>query len=351
MTEAARRPSDLRHVHLDDKYDLTWDRIFITGAQAVARLMLMQHERDRLAGLNTAGFISGYRGSPVGGLDQQFDRAKKVFKPRNIVFKPGLNEELAATACWGTQQAEIRGDGAFDGVFSIWYGKGPGVDRSTDVFRHANLAGTSPHGGVIALMGDDHTAESSTTAHQSEFAFLDVMMPIFNPAGVQEILDYGLYAFAMSRYTGTWSSMKLVKDNVESTASVDGHIDRVKIIIPGEDEFRMPPGGLNIRAGEVVAFLQQEERMQEYKRDAMLAFIRANKINTLITHGGAKPRIGIITTGKSYLDLRQAWDDLGIDEVRANDLGIRLYKVGCVWPLSQRELMEFAKDLEMIMVI
>lgn len=341
----------LRSVHLDDKYDLTKDRIFITGAQAVARLMLMQHERDRLAGLNTAGFVSGYRGSPVGGLDQQFERAKKVFRPRNIVFQPGLNEELAATACWGSQQAEIRGDGAFDGVFSIWYGKGPGVDRSTDVFRHANLAGTSKHGGVLALMGDDHTAESSTTAHQSEFAFLDVMMPIFNPAGVQEILDYGLYAFAMSRYTGTWSSMKLVKDNVESTASVDGHIDRVKIVIPGEEEFRMPPGGLNIRAGEAVAFLAQEERMQEYKRDAMLAFIRANQINKLVTHGGSNPRIGIITTGKSYLDLRQAWDDLGIDEVRANDLGIRLYKVGCPWPLSQRELMEFARGLDMIMVI
>ena len=341
----------LRSVNLDDKFDLTKDRIFITGTQAVVRLMLMQQERDRLAGLNTGGFISGYRGSPVGGLDQQFDRAKKILAPRNIVFQPGLNEELAATACWGTQQAEIRGDGAFDGVFSVWYGKGPGVDRCSDVFRHANLAGTSRHGGVLALMGDDHTAESSTTAHQSEFSFLDVMIPIFNPAGVQEILDYGLYAYAMSRYCGTWTAMKLVKDNVESTASVDGHIDRVKIITPGDDLFTMPPGGLNIRAGEVVSFLQQEERLQEYKRDAMLAFIRANGLNKIITSGGAKPRIGIITTGKSYLDVRQAWDDLGIDEVRANDLGIRLYKVGCPWPLSQRELMDFAKDLEMIMVI
>lgn len=341
----------LRTVHLDDKYDLTKERVFLTGTQAVVRLMLMQKERDRRAGLNTGGFISGYRGSPLGGLDQQFLRAKKLLEPQKIIFKPGLNEELAATAVWGSQQAVMRGEGAVDGVFSIWYGKGPGVDRCSDVFRHANLAGSDRHGGVIAMMGDDHTAESSTTAHQSEFSFVDVMIPILNPAGVQEILDYGLYGFAMSRFCGTWTSMKLVKDNVESTASVDGSLDRVKIILPGEDEFRMPEGGLNIRATDVVAMLAQEERLQEYKRDAILAFNRVNRINHLVTSGGKNPRIGIVTTGKSYLDLRQAWEDLGIDEVRANDLGIRLYKVGCPWPLSRRELKEFAEGLEMIMVV
>ncbi|WP_342360646.1 indolepyruvate ferredoxin oxidoreductase family protein [Terrarubrum flagellatum] len=341
----------LHTVHLDDKYDLTKKRVFLTGTQAVVRLMMMQQERDKRAGLNTGGFVSGYRGSPLGGLDQQFIRARKLLEPRNIVFKPGLNEELAATALWGSQQATMRGEGAVDGVFGVWYGKGPGVDRCSDVFRHANLAGTDRHGGVIAMMGDDHTAESSTTAHQSEFSFVDVMIPILNPAGVQEILDYGLYGFAMSRYCGSWTAMKLVKDNVESTASVDGSLDRVKIIIPGDDEFQMPQGGLNIRASDVVAMLEQEARLQEYKRDAMLAFIRANKINHLVTHGGKNPRIGIITTGKSYLDLRQAWDDLGIDEVRANDLGIRVYKVGCPWPLSRRELMEFATGLDMIMVV
>jgi indolepyruvate ferredoxin oxidoreductase len=182
----------LRDVSLDDKFDLTKDRVFITGTQAVIRLLLMQQERDRLAGFNTAGFVSGYRGSPLGGLDQNLLRAKKWLEQRNIVFQPGLNEELAGTAIWGTQQAELRGDGKYDGVFGLWYGKGPGVDRAGDVFRHANMSGTSKNGGVLALMGDDHTAESSTVAHQSEFHFVDVMSPILNPAGVQEIIDYGL---------------------------------------------------------------------------------------------------------------------------------------------------------------
>jgi indolepyruvate ferredoxin oxidoreductase len=337
----------LRDVTLDDKYDLSKDRVFITGTQAVIRLMLMQKERDRRAGLNTAGFVSGYRGSPLGGLDQQFGRMKRRLDAGNIVFQPGLNEELAATAVWGTQQAEMRGEGKYDGVFSIWYGKGPGVDRSGDVFRHANLAGTSRHGGVLALMGDDHTAESSTTAHQSEFHFVDVMIPILNPAGVQEILDYGQLGFAMSRYCGTWVGLKCVKDNIESTGSIEAGLDRVSIVTP--DDFVMPAGGLNIRPFDAV--LAQEARLQEYKRDAMLAFVRANRINRLITSGGRTPKIGIITTGKSYLDVRQAFDDLGIDEVRANDLGIRLFKVGCPWPLGRRTLIDFAEGLDLVIVV
>ena len=217
---------------LDDKFDLTKSRVFLSGTQAIARLMTMQKARDRAAGLNTAGFVTGYRGSPLGGLDQTFLRAKALFKENDLVFEPGLNEELAATAVWGSQQAQMRGEGKYDGVFSIWYGKGPGVDRCGDVFRHANMAGTAPTGGVIALMGDDHTAESSTTAHQSEFHFVDVMMPILNPAGVQEILDYGLYGWALSRYAGVWVGLKCVKDTIESTASVDGSPDRVEIVTP-----------------------------------------------------------------------------------------------------------------------
>src|SRR5215213_4828814 len=305
----------LRDVSLDDKYDLTKDRVFITGTQAIIRMLLMQRERDRRAGLNTAGFVSGYRGSPIGGLDQNLWRAKKWLQANDIVFQPGLNEELAATALWGSQQAEMRGDGRYDGVFGVWYGKGPGVDRSGDVFRHANMAGSSKHGGVLALMGDDHTAESSTVAHQSEFHFVDVMIPILNPAGVQEILDYGLYGYAMSRFCGTWVAFKCVKENIESTASVDGHIDRVKIVIP--DDFQMPPGELNIRTP-----------------DAVLAFVRANKLNHLVLSGGRNPKVGIITVGKSYLDVRQAMDELGLDEVKANDMGLRVYKVACPWPLS-----------------
>jgi indolepyruvate ferredoxin oxidoreductase len=337
----------LKSVTLDDKYDLSQDRVFITGTQAIIRLLLMQRERDRLAGLNTAGFVSGYRGSPIGGLDMNLWRAKDFLERANIVFKPGLNEELAATAVWGSQQAEMRGEGKYDGVFGLWYGKGPGVDRSGDVFRHANMAGSSKHGGVLALMGDDHTAESSTVAHQSEFHFVDVMIPILNPAGVQEILDYGLYGYAMSRFCGSWVAFKCVKENIESTASVDGHIDRVRIVMP--DDFRMPPGGLNIRPRDVV--LEQEARLHDYKRDAMIAFVRANNLNRVILAGGRTPKIGVITTGKSYLDVRQAMDELGLDEVKANDMGLRLYKVACPWPLSQRELVEFARDLDLIMVV
>ncbi|NIX77987.1 indolepyruvate ferredoxin oxidoreductase family protein [Microvirga terricola] len=337
----------LRNVQLDDKYDLTKDRIFITGTQAVVRMLMMQRERDRLAGLNTAGFVSGYRGSPLGGLDLNLWRARKWLEQSQITFQPGLNEELAATAVWGSQQAEVRGDGKYDGVFGLWYGKGPGVDRSGDVFRHANMAGSSKFGGVLALMGDDHTAESSTVAHQSEFHFVDVMMPILNPAGVQEILDYGLYGYAMSRFSGTWVAFKCVKENIESTASVDGSLDRVKIIMP--DDFIMPPGGLNIRARDGV--LDQEARLQDYKRDAMMAFVRANNLNRIILSGGRNPKIGVITVGKSYLDVRQALDELGLDEAKANDMGLRLYKVACPWPLSQRELLAFAEGLDMIIVV
>ena len=337
----------LRPVSLDDKYDLNQSHVLVTGYQALIRACLMQKERDRQAGLNTGGYLTGYRGSPLGGLDQQFMRAGRQLSAADIKFQPGINEELAATALWGTQQAELRGEGKFDGVFGLWYGKGPGVDRSGDVFRHANFAGTSKNGGVLALMGDDHTAESSTTAHQSEFHFVDVMMPILNPAGVQEIIDYALYGWAMSRYTSTWTALKCMHDTVESTGVVDGRLDRVKLIAP--TDFAMPLGGLNIRLGDTV--LGQEARLHDFKRDAMLAFVRANKINHIITSGGRTPKIGIITTGKSYLDVRQALDELGIDELKCNDLGIRLFKLGCVWPIPRQDLLEFAAGLDLIIVV
>ncbi len=337
----------LKPVSLDDKYDLAKDDVFVSGTQALVRLTLMQKERDRRAGLSTAGYISGYRGSPLGGLDQQFGRAQKLLQANDILFQSGLNEDLAATAVWGSQQAELRGEGRYDGVFGLWYGKGPGVDRSGDVFRHANNAGTSAHGGVLALMGDDHTCESSTTAHQSEFHFVDVMIPVLNPAGAQEIIDYGLYGWALSRFSGAWVGLKAVKDTIESTCIVDGRVDRVRIS-PVEG-FAMPPGGLNIRLGDTP--LAQEERLQEFKRDAIIAFLRANNLNRFITSGGTRPRIGIATVGKSYLDVRLALDELGIDEVRANDLGIRLWKVACPWPLETRGLYDFARGLDLIMVV
>jgi indolepyruvate ferredoxin oxidoreductase len=337
----------LRPVSLDDKYDLTQNRVFVTGYQALIRACLMQKARDRAAGLNTAGYLTGYRGSPLGGLDQQFMRAGRQLSAADIVFQPGLNEELAATAIWGSQQAELRGEGKFDGVFGLWYGKGPGVDRSGDVFRHANLAGTAKNGGVLALMGDDHTAESSTTAHQSEFHFVDVMMPILNPGGVQEIIDYALYGWAMSRFTGTWTALKCMHETVESTGVVEAGLDRIGLVIP--DDFHMPEGGLNIRLVDTI--LGQEARLHDYKRDAMLAFVRANKLNKIITSGGRNPKIGVITTGKAYLDVRQALDELGIDEVKCNDLGLRLFKIGCVWPIGRQELADFAQGLDLIIVV
>ncbi len=346
MTEASVA-GVIRDVSLDDKFDLSQRRIFLNGNQAVIRMLLMQKARDRAAGLNTGGFVSGYRGSPLGGLDQQLWRSKKLLAASDIVFQPGLNEELAATACWGTQQAELTGEGRFDGVFSLWYGKGPGVDRTTDVFRHANLAGSSRHGGAIALMGDDHTAESSTVAHQTEFNFVDTMIPILNPAGVQELMDYGLYAYALSRFAGTWAAVKCVKDNIESTASVDGSIDRVKIILP--TDFEMPPGGLNIR--HEIDYLGQEARLHEYKRAAAVAFVRANKLNQIVMSGGPNARLGIVSVGKSYLDVRQALDELGIDEVAANRLGIRLFKVACPWPMIPEEILDFATGLETVIVV
>ena len=339
----------LKNVTLDDKYDLAQSRVFVTGYQALIRATLMQQERDRLAGLNTAGYVSGYRGSPLGGLDQQFMRAKAALERHNVLFQSGLNEDLAATAIWGTQQAELRGEGKYDGVFGMWYGKGPGVDRTGDVFRHANFAGSSKHGGVLALMGDDHTAESSTTAHQSEFHFVDVMIPILNPAGVQEFIDYALYGWAMSRFCGSWVALKCMHETVESTGVVEAGLDSLKIVIPGDDEFKMPPGGLNIRL--VDGILDMEARLHDYKRDAMLAFVHANKLNRIITSGGPNARIGIITVGKSYLDVRQAFDQLGIDEVKCNDLGIRLFKIGCPWPISRAELRDFAKGLDLIVVV
>jgi indolepyruvate ferredoxin oxidoreductase len=351
MADAVRGPvdlpQDLRSTSLDDKYDLSKRRIFVSGPQAIVRLLLMQKELDRRNGLNTAGFVSGYRGSPLGNLDLAFLRAKRPLDEAGVLFQPGLNEDLAATAIWGAQQAEMRGEGRFDGVFSLWYGKGPGVDRSGDVLRHANLAGTSKYGGVLALMGDDHTAESSTTAHQSEFCFVDKMIPILSPAGVQEIVDYGLYGYAMSRFTGAWVGLKCLKDTVESTGSIDVSLDRVRAVAPVG--FVMPEGGLNIRAGDTV--LGQEMRLQNFKRDAMLAWLRTNGLNKIITSGGAQAKVGVITSGKSYLDVRQAMDDLGIDEIGANRLGLRIMKLACTWPIEPQGLHEFARGLNLIIVV
>ena len=337
----------LKPVKLDDKFDLSKSHAFMTGTQAIVRLTLMQAARDKAAGLNTAGYVTGYRGSPVGGLDQQFLKSAKYTTPYNVKFEPGINEDLAATAIWGAQQAEMRGEGRYDGVFSIWYGKGPGVDRTGDVFRHANAAGSSKHGGVLALMGDDHGAESSTVPHQSEFAMMDAMIPVLHPAGVQEILDYGIYGLAMSRYSGCWVGLKCVHDNIESAGIVDGSVDRVKINLP--KDFDIPEDGLNIRPSD--DRFEQERRLHTHKRFAAVAFARANRLDRIIMSGGKAPKIGIVSTGKSYLDVRQALDDLGIDELASSRLGLRLLKIAMVWPLDPVIVHEFAKGLDLVLVV
>ncbi|MBL8564231.1 MAG: indolepyruvate ferredoxin oxidoreductase family protein [Hyphomicrobiaceae bacterium] len=334
---------------LDDKFDLTKRIQLLTGMQAIVRLVLNQKARDRAAGLNTAGYVTGYRGSPIATLESAFQRAGRRVADADIVFQPAINEDLAATAVWGSQQAELRGEGRFDGVFAVWYGKGPGVDRSGDAFRHANHAGTSKHGGVVALMGDDHTCESSTSAHQSEFAFVDAMIPILNPAGVQDLLDYGILGFALSRYAGVWVGLKCVKDNVESTAVVDAASDRVSVRLPTRADFAMPSGGLNIRLNDPP--LAKEQRLHEWKRAAIHAFARANTLDRIVFSGGGEARIGIVTTGKSYADTRAALDMLGLDEQRCGDLGVRLYKVAMTWPLEPEGLRRFAEGLDLVVVV
>jgi indolepyruvate ferredoxin oxidoreductase len=337
----------LADVHLTDRFDLTRKDVLLSGTQAIVRLTMMQHERDKIAGLDTACFVSGYRGSPLGGLDQQFVRSKSFLEDYGVVFQPGLNEDMAATAVWGSQQSEMRGEGKHDGVYGIWYGKGPGVDRCGDVFRHANMAGSSKNGGVLVLMGDDHTAESSTVPHQSEFILMDVMMPVLNPAGVQELLDYGTLGWALSRYSGCWVGLKCVKDTIESTTVVDASVDRIKVVEPSD--FEMPEGGLNIRPWDDRH--EQEARMHEHKRFAAVAFARANNIDRMILNGGRAPKIGVVSTGKSYLDVREAFDELGIDEVTASKLGVRLLKIGMSWPLDPEIVTKFARGLDLIVVV
>ncbi len=336
----------LAAVTLDDKYALEAGRVYLTGTQALVRLPMMQRQRDLAGGLDTAGFISGYRGSPLGGLDQALWRAQRFVERNHLHFLPGVNEDLAATAVWGSQQVNLFPGAKYDGVFAMWYGKGPGVDRSGDVLKHGNSAGASAKGGVLLLAGDDHTCKSSTLAHQSEYAFMDALIPVLNPAGVQEFLDLGLYGWAMSRYSGCWIAFKTVAETVDSSASV--HVDphRVQIALPAD--FDMPSGGLNIRWPDPP--LEQEMRLHKYKLYAALAFARANRLDKVVIDSPRR-RLGIVTAGKSYLDVRQALDDLGIDDALAGEIGLTVYKVAMTWPLEREGVRHFAEGLEEILVV
>ena len=344
---AIRRPD----VTLDDKYTATDDRIYLSGIQALVRLPMMQRLRDIAAGLNTAGFISGYRGSPLGMLDEALWHAQAHLEQHHVKFVPGVNEDLAATAVWGSQTTELIGPMKYDGVFAMWYAKGPGVDRCGDVFKHMNHAGTAKHGGVLLVAGDDHGAYSSTLPHQSDHLFSACMIPMLYPCNVQEYLDLGLHAWAMSRFSGCAVGFKALADTVESSASVNADPFRLQIIYP--EDFKMPEGGLNTRLSTDTLGVQarkQEALMQDYKIYAAIAYARANKLNRIMINS-PQARLGIIASGKSYLDVLEALEELGIDEKQAEHIGIRLYKVAMPWPLEPDGIREFAQGLEEILVV
>ncbi|MEP2642106.1 indolepyruvate ferredoxin oxidoreductase family protein [Roseobacter sp.] len=332
-------------ISLNDRFDLNKSPVLLNGTQALVRLMMMQKARDRAAGLNTAGLVTGYRGSPLGAVDIQMQRAAKPLAEHDVTFQSGLNEDLAATALWGSQQAELRGEGKYDGVFGLWYGKGPGVDRSGDVMRHANMAGSAAHGGVLMAMGDDHTGESSTVLHQSEWAMIDAYMPVVSPAGVQEIIDYGLYGFALSRFSGLWVGLKTMKDTVEATSVVEAGAGGASFVTP---PFEMPDGGLNIRLVDTPH--AQETRMIDHKRFAAEAFSHANNMDKRVW-GQPGAKIGLVAAGKNWLDLEHALSLLNIDADEAARLGITTYKVGQVFPLDMRGFHDWAEGLDLIVVV
>ncbi|AEF23078.1 indolepyruvate ferredoxin oxidoreductase family protein [Pseudomonas fulva] len=336
----------LAEIRLDDKYRLATGHLYLTGTQALTRLPMLQKQRDAAAGLNTACFISGYRGSPLGGLDKSLWEAREFLQQNAIHFQPGVNEELGATAVWGSQQTNLFPGARYDGVFAMWYGKGPGVDRSGDVFKHGNSAGVSPHGGVLVLAGDDHGCKSSTIAHQSEHAFIAASMPVLNPANVQEILDYGIIGWELSRYSGCWVALKTIAENVDSSAVVDVDPQRVQVTIP--NDFELPEDGVHIRWPDPP--LAQEKRLNVYKIYAARAFAHANGLNKVMLDS-PNPRLGIITTGKSYLDVRQALDDLGLDEALCAQIGLRVLKIGMSWPLEPVSVHGFAEGLDEILVV
>ena len=344
LPDSVRRA--LAEISLDDRWTLEGGRAYMSGTQALLRLAMLQRSRDVAAGLNTAGFITGYRGSPLGSVDQTAWRAARHLERHHVRFHSGLNEDLAATSVWGTQQVGMQPGAKYDGVFGMWYGKGPGVDRCGDVFKHANAAGTSPHGGVLALAGDDHGAKSSTLPHQSDHVFKACMIPVLYPATVQEYLDLGLHGFAMSRYAGVWVAMKTVTEVVEASSSVEVDPGRVQIALP--TDFVMPPGGLNIRWPDTP--LAQEARLLDHKLYAALAYCRANRLNQTVIDS-PQARFGIVASGKAYLDMRQALADLGLDQETCARIGIRVFKVGMVWPLEAQAVRAFADGLEEILVV
>ncbi|MBM1310283.1 indolepyruvate ferredoxin oxidoreductase family protein [Sulfitobacter mediterraneus] len=329
---------------LDDRYAQVRGRVFMTGTQALTRIMLDQARRDRDAGMNTAGFVSGYRGSPLGGLDQEMWRIAPRLEESRIKFMPAVNEDLGATAVLGAQQAHLDPHAEVDGVFSMWYGKGPGVDRSGDALKHGNAYGSAPKGGVLVVAGDDHGCVSSSMPHQSDVAFMSWFMPTLNPASVAEYQSFGEYGFALSRFSGTWVGFKAISETVESGASVGLLPDRTF----NQPDYTAPAGGLHVRLGDLPS-PGIETRIHD-KLEAVEAFVKANPIDRKIYDIDDAP-FGIVSTGKGHLDLLEALRLLGLSEEKCRQLGIDIYKVGMVWPLARRDALEFVKGKKEVLVI
>lgn len=334
-------------VALDDKYTQNTGDVYISSIQALVRLPMMQRQRDVAAGLNTAGFVSGYRGSPIGTYDFALWSARKHLEANSIRFVPGVNEELAAAAIKGTQWLDRYPSANYDGVFALWYGKHLGVERACEAIKIGNYDGSSKHGGVLVVGADDIGGKSSITAAESDHVFIAGMLPILAPADTQEYLDYGIYGWALSRFSGLWVGFKAVTDTIELTRTIDADPNRVKIVLPTDVE--LPPGGLNTRQGDFYP-LPMERRLVDFKLPAAQAFVRANKLDRVI-FDGSRRTLGIIASGKAYLDVREALRELGVDEARARELGIRLYKVGVIWPLETQGALAFGRGHQEVLVI
>ena len=335
-------------VRLEDRYELNCRRVLLNGTQALVRLLLLQKARDAAAGLRTAGYVSGYRGSPLGGLDQQLISAQSHLDAAGVHFEPGVNEDLAATAIWGTQQVGLLPGARVEGVYALWYGKGPGVDRSGDPIKHGNRAGTSNCGGVLVVFGDDHAGKSSTISHQSDPVIAAHGLPVLYPATVQEILDLGIHGWAMSRYAGVWVGFKTVNETIEATATVDGSVERVSVTLPDSPEL---PGGVHIRIG--FDPIGDDKRLHRFKLPRVLAYARANRLDR-VTHGTDAPRegLGIVTAGKTWLDVVAALQLLGLgDEAALVRSGVSVYKLALISPIEPEGLREFAHGRREILVV
>lgn len=336
----------MNSVQLEDKYALARGRVYLTGIQALARLALMQAQRDAATGLNTAGFVSGYQGSPLNHVDKVMREAKPWLDAHRVRFQPGQNEELAALSVWGTQQVSLDPQARHQGVFALWYGKWAGVARCGDVLHHGNAAGAAPHGGVLLVCGDDHMARSSTVATQSEHMVMAPLIPVLAPANVQDYLDLGLHGWAMSRFSGSWIAMKALDETIEGAASVE--VDPARVVVRTPAHFRLPRGGLGLRLPDQP--LTMERRIHELRLPAVFAYALENRLNFTAV-GGPGARLGIVTAGKSYLDVRQALEHLGIDEAAARALGVKVFKLGLTWPLEPEGMASFAEGVEELLIV